>query len=152
MWSASVEQLEGERAVRVRVFRNGLPITYGQTVALWQEDETLRRFMTRTLAELPMTGFCWETPPLHASTAGQAFEFVAADCPDLERQPDPNAFAEQFRLAPCADVVDFLNLGRDALLVVPCPLGQPSAYGHFGAFLRRAPVAQIDALWIGLAP
>jgi hypothetical protein len=44
-------------------------------------------------------------------------------------------------------VVEFPNLGNDALMVVPCPLAPPSAYAHIGAFVRQAPEAQRHALW-----
>jgi hypothetical protein len=44
-------------------------------------------------------------------------------------------------------VVSFANLGGDATLVVPCPLADPSAYGHLAAFVRLAPERQRDALW-----
>ena len=32
-------------------------------------------------------------------------------------------------------------------MVVPCPLADPSAYGHLAAFIRHAPEEQRDALW-----
>lgn len=44
-------------------------------------------------------------------------------------------------------MVAFPNLGKDAILVVPCPRGSPSAYGHLAAFVRQAPKDQTHALW-----
>jgi hypothetical protein len=41
----------------------------------------------------------------------------------------------------------FPNLGRDAIMVVPCPLAASSAYGHLAAFVREAPDSQWHALW-----
>ena len=46
-----------------------------------------------------------------------------------------------------AEVVTFANLGRDAILVVPCPVAEFSAYGHLAAFVRFAPEQQRHALW-----
>lgn len=44
-------------------------------------------------------------------------------------------------------MLDFPNLGGDALLVVPAP-GEPlSAYPHIGTFVRHAPREQRDRLW-----
>ena len=43
--------------------------------------------------------------------------------------------------------MSFANLGRDAFLVVPCPTGRLSAYGHLAAFLRGAQEEQKHALW-----
>ena len=81
------------------------------------------------------------------ASAALAFEFVVLDDPGLARHPDPDAFAEHFRGAPESGVVTFPNLRGDAQLVVPCPLADPSAYGHLAAFVREAPAVQQDALW-----
>ena len=43
-------------------------------------------------------------------------------------------------------MVSFANRGGDAILVVPCPLVEPSAYGHLAAFVRLAPERQRQAL------
>jgi hypothetical protein len=40
-----------------------------------------------------------------------------------------------------------MNLGGDAILIVPCPVAEPSAYGHLAAFVRLAPERQRQALW-----
>jgi hypothetical protein len=69
------------------------------------------------------------------------------DSPGLARTPDAAAFAEHFRGEVEGGVVEFPNLGKDAFMVVPCPLGPPSAYGHLAAFVREAPEAQQHALW-----
>ena len=39
------------------------------------------------------------------------------------------------------------NLGGDALLIAPSPVGPPEAYPHLAAFLRLAPEAQVRSLW-----
>ena len=44
-------------------------------------------------------------------------------------------------------VAAFPKLGRDAILVVPCPVADRAAYGHLGSFVRLAPEDQRDALW-----
>src|SRR5262249_39566823 len=60
---------------------------------------------------------------------------------------DVTSFAEHVARGGAGGVVEFANLSRDAILVVPCPRGPPSAYGHIGAFVRQAPEAQRHALW-----
>ena len=45
------------------------------------------------------------------------------------------------------DVETFSNLGRDAVMVVPCPVGSDSAYGHLASFTRDAPEPQQHELW-----
>src|SRR5262249_13567392 len=75
------------------------------------------------------------------------FEFVILDSPGLARSPDKNAFSEHFGSEVEGGVVEFPNLGKDAIMVVPCPIAVPSAYGHLAAFVRQAPEAQQHALW-----
>jgi hypothetical protein len=65
-----------------------------------------------------------------------------------ERTPDRRAFAAQFVDAGNADgIAAFENLGGDAFLVAPCPLGPETDYAHIAAFTRGAPAAQQHALW-----
>ena len=84
-------------------------------------------------------------PPV-AGTLSRPFEFVVLDSPGLTRRPEPEAFAEHFAGAG-ADVVVFANLGGDAVMVVPCPVAEPSAYGQLAAFVRHTPEAQRQAFW-----
>lgn len=115
-------------------------------IAAWRTDAEFRTFFNTLLANTPFTAFRWETPGVTSDTLSRPFEFVVLDDPDLDRQPDPDSFAEHFRRAE-ADVVTFPNLGRNATLIVPCSLVDHSAYGHLAAFVRHAPEAQRDALW-----
>ena len=59
---------------------------------------------------------------------------------------EPEAFAE-FLTCSTSSVATFHNLGKDALLVSPCAVGDLSVYPHFAAFIRGAPEAQIVDLW-----
>jgi hypothetical protein len=63
------------------------------------------------------------------------------------RKPDPAAFGERFRERPELAVLEFANLGGDAVMVVPRPLGRPDVYGHLAAFVRGAPEVQRTLLW-----
>src|SRR5262249_17430215 len=94
------------------------------------------------------SAFRWETPALCSATLERPFEFVLLDSPGLASKPDPVAFASYFKAKTAADgVVAFPNLRKDAILVVPCPRGPVSAYGHLAAFVRGAPEPQQHALW-----
>jgi hypothetical protein len=99
------------------------------------------------LADAPYSAFRWETPPITCSSADRPFEFALLNSPELETKPDPDAFAKHFASRAGDDVVSFPNLSHDALLVVPRPLGQASAYKHIAAFVREAPEAQRHLLW-----
>lgn len=148
MWSTRREELSSGRVLKFAVELDGKPIAFRDVLQRWQVDTKFREFFIGLLAQAPFMAFRWETPPLSEANAQQPFEFVLLDSPDLPRQPDPDAFAEHFRSAAAPQtVVTFLNLGRDAVLVVPRPIADVSAYGHLTAFVREAPEAQKHALW-----
>jgi len=145
MWSTRIEDLGRGRVVNVD-FENR-PAKYSEVLHWWQDDAVFRTFFIALLADAPFSAFRWETPPITAASVGRPFEFVLLDSPGLASQPEPEAFAEHFRGPHNGDVVSFPNLNNDAILVVPCPLGPLSAYGHLAAFVREAPRAQNHSLW-----
>jgi hypothetical protein len=147
MWSSRTETLAAGRVLRVALALDSSPVSYAEVLQRWQQDEDFRSWFIDLLAVAPFSPFRWETPPITAKTADRLFEFVLLDSPELARRPDPGAFAEHFRGANTTRVVEFPNLGKDAILVVPCPDGRSSAYGHLAAFIRQAPERQKHALW-----
>ena len=112
----------------------------------WQCDAGFRSLFNGLLADARFTSFRWETPAVTAATATRLFECVLLNSPGLERRPEPEAFANHFSGAE-APVVSFTNLGGDAILIVPCPIAEPSAYGHLASFARLAPERQRQSLW-----
>jgi hypothetical protein len=146
MWTARSEQLANCRTIKVAIDLDSSPVSYAEVLRCWQDDADFRAMFLGLLADSPFAAFRWETPPITTSTATRAFEFVLLDSPGLATSPDPKAFAEHFRDAD-QGVVEFPNLGKDAIMVVPCPSGALCAYGHLGAFVRQAPEPQRHALW-----
>jgi hypothetical protein len=147
MWQCTPERLAGSKAQRYVPQRDGEAIPYRDAVRLWQHDESFRSFFISLLASSELPGYRWETPPLTTATVDRPFEFVLLDAVGLDRAPEPKAFAEQFGSAANRPVVTFPNLGNDAVLVVPTPLGAPAAYVHLAGFVRHAPTAQVHELW-----
>ena len=157
MWTTCSKQLANGRVIRVTVNLGSTPVSYAETLHLWQIDANFRTFFIGLLAESPFSAFRWETPPITAATASRPFEFIMLDSPGLASTPDAGAFAEHESRGVELGVVEFANLGKDAIMVVPClngpnpkslyPTGPVSAYGHLGAFVRYAPEWQKHALW-----
>jgi hypothetical protein len=146
MWTTHVHDSVRPGGVRVAL-RNGTDFAvYAEVMEAWRADEQFRSWFSAVLAGIPFRAFRWETPPVSTRTATQPFEFVALDSPGLLSPPDPEAFEEHFRDRP-EPVVTFPNLGGDAIMVVPCPVGPTSAYAHLAAFVRGAPDTQRSALW-----
>jgi hypothetical protein len=147
-WSAGCERSGDGRVLRILIQKRSVPITFSEALRCWQDDAGFRSFFLRLLSDVPFSAFRWETPAVTRESAHRPFEFVALNSPELSSTPDASAFAEHFRNAKTDDgVVAFSNLGRDAVLVVPCPVGPESAYGHIASFVREAPAPQKHALW-----
>jgi hypothetical protein len=146
MWSAEVSEIGRRGTLRFAIHRDASAVTYADVLASWQTDPEFCGWFNDVLAGVPFAAFRWETPPVSEATSARPFEFVVLDSPALAREPTPRAFAEQFE-SEAADVLAFSNLGGDAIMIVPRPLADDSAYGHLGAFVRDAPTRQRLALW-----
>ena len=147
MWTSRSEEPTEGRVLKVAIDLDGSPVPYAEVLSRWQKDGDFRSFFIALLADAPFSAFRWETPPITKATANRPFEFVLLDSPGLAANPDPSAFAEHFTGDVTGDVIEFPNLGNDAVMVVPCPIGPSSAYGHLAAFVRQAPDTQRHALW-----
>ena len=125
------------------------PLTFAEVIGLLENNAEFRSFFTRTIQQAGYDSYFWEVPPVTSSTVNQPFEFVVVEGASLEfLRPDPKPFAGHFAARVGASVIDFPNLGGDALLVVPTPASSDThCYAHLGRFLREAPPAQVDAFW-----
>lgn len=138
MWGFRSEKLPDNHGLRFVVDLDARPATFADVLRVWQDDAGFRSLFNSLLADAPYIAFRWETPAVTTATVSRPFEFVLLDSPGLAHRPDPEAFAEHFGGAE-AGVSVFPNLGGDAVMVVPCPLAEPAAYGHLAAFVRLAP-------------
>ncbi|KAJ1450400.1 hypothetical protein M885DRAFT_532454 [Pelagophyceae sp. CCMP2097] len=120
------------------------PLTWEQILRAWR-DEAFAGFFSKCLADTPFDSFFWECPGLNVHALAREFEFVTVRAHGFA-PASPADFAGHLQQCT-APVVAFPNLGRDAMLVAPCPVGDRAAYGHLAAFVRRAPVPQQVALW-----
>lgn len=82
----------------------------------------------------------WECAPRFSASDPVRFVLLPSDAV-AALSADPSAFRGHFSDEP---VSAFWNLGRDSRLVAPAPFG---AYPHLQAFLDRASLHAIDALW-----
>jgi hypothetical protein len=151
MWTSFVVTLKSKPIQKISVFSHKRRITYSEVIELWQDNKEFCSFFSSLLAYAPFSAYFWETPPITLSTVNKPFEFVLVDSPQLAGvQPDSSSFREYFQSARSSvgeEVITFPNLGNDALLVVPCPLAENSAYCHIASFVREAPQSQQHALW-----
>ena len=121
-------------------------MTFSQVISAWRTDDSFVAEWVARLAEIPVDAYCFETPPLTKQMLTEPFECVFIDSPLLARQEaDPQPFQEHFR-KPHGSVA-FQSLGKDALLVAPCPENESTCYTHLAAFLRSASKEEARQLW-----
>jgi hypothetical protein len=145
MWSSRTNKLTN--GLMFFMDLDGKPASFADVLRGWQSDAGFRSMYNDLLAGSPYSAFRWETPPATSATLSRSFEFVLLDSPSLTRTPDSEAFAEYFQKSSETEVVEFSNLGGDAILIVPRPNASPSTYVHLASFVREAPESQRHALW-----
>src|SRR5215471_13148068 len=104
-------------------------MTFSQVISLWRDDETFVAEWVTRLAAIPFDAYCFETPPLTRQMLSRPFECVFVESPALARlEADAEPFFEHFRES--GGSVAFPSLGKDALLIVPCPVNDSTCYTH----------------------
>ncbi len=128
---------------------DGVNIDFKRAMEKLEQDENFRNTIIDVLENSPFDGFFWETPPVNSNNFERPFEFVLVGSRYLPQlQPEQQTFSKYYDLPTSFEgIVTFLNLGKDALLVVPCPLVEASAYPHLATFIHGAPKEQIHHLW-----
>lgn len=148
MWTYTSEQTSKPNTLKIAISQQGKPLHFEQVIAGWQDSADFRSFYINMLAEVAFPAYFWEMPAITAATLNRPhefpYEFIVADSPSLASvRPDSTAFASHFHTATADEsVIAFENLGGDAMLVAPCPVGYENAYPHLAAFVCNAPVEQ----------
>ena len=148
--TASLEPtVHGRRDVHTVHLRRGTTtLTWSDFAAGLANDPQLRDAFSHALANAPLDAFFWECVPVSRDTRDQPFHSVLLDAPTLAGAPaDTVSFADKLQGTAAPQVRTFLNLGKDAWLVVPAPADQPNSHVHLASFLRSASKAQIHRLW-----
>jgi hypothetical protein len=142
-----------EKVIKYQLFENDKLLLFSEVIQKWKKEADFRKFYTSILANSPFEGLFWEHPPLTVANLTQNYEFVLYEGNRMKSlNPDIHSFSEYFsQTTDFEGVVSFMNLGKNALLVVPCPISQAENYPHLAAFVRQAPEAQIDNLWQAVA-
>ena len=131
-----------------QIKRNGQELTYKEVLNLWETDNAFIDFYISIFKKCGFSSYVWETPPVSTNSIDQAFEFVLIKTPEYTNRPDLFTFRAFFNSdSPNYGVVTFLNLGKDATLVVPSPYRDDSNYSNLAYFYREAPIEQQKAIW-----
>lgn len=140
-------EIISSREHKYRLLHHDKPLAYGEALTRFRTDTEFLALFIAILREADFKKFRFETPPVTLATLNRDFEFVLTDAPWLPNTPNFSDFRDYFHNKNEDGVITFHNLGRDALLVVPTPLGEDSAYPHIASFMRLAPEQQVQRLW-----
>ena len=133
-------------AIRFRILQDKQLLSFQEIFLLWSNSIEFRTFYIELLATSPFPAFYWEHPGLRTSLLTQPYEFVVLISNSLEKRAlNKTAFADFFHTEEL--VVDFDNLGKNARLVVPTPLGEIADNKHLGKFIRTNKSAQQQLLF-----
>ncbi len=123
-------------------------LTFGQVMELLSENLSFRNYFIDVLKDIPFEAYFWETPPVRKNDLDIPFEFVVLQSKHLSQiPPDRRSFSRYFnQKTDFEDVVSFMNLGKDALLIVPSPT-ENNDYPHLAAFMALAPKEQLLSFW-----
>lgn len=148
MWTAKIQKLQSNNTQKyILEDQDGKILSFGTVLDLWQFSEDFRTYFISLLKEAPYKAFFWETPAIRKRDLKKPFEFVLVNSLRLPTvQAERRAFSKHFEAAS-EDIISFMNLGKDARLIVPCPLDDDLDYPHLAAFIRNAPDYQIHDFW-----
>jgi len=147
MWKTESELSPNKRIIKFIITESGSQLRFSDVLSLLCESADFRHYFSEELLSVPFKAFRWETPPVTTASIERKFEYVIIDSPELLQMPDIATFSKYFQSHTVDDVAVFPNLGKDAIMVVPCPITKDSAYAHIAEFLRNSPEQQRDLLW-----
>ena len=127
-------------------------LTFKDVLELWADvaqcGNLFLGFHCQVLTDVPYAAYKWETPAVDIDRLERPFEFVALNAPRLDRPEDRTAFQKQFAAAgDDRATVAFSNLGKNAVLVVPCPSMPGTNHCHLASFLRTCHASDESSLW-----
>jgi len=137
---------QNEHTVRFRLKENESYLSFKEVFNLWQQNVEFVKFYKNELLNLKYQAFYWEHPALNKGFLNKRYECILQRSRPLEHLPiDERSFRDY--LFQEAAVTDFMNLGKDARLVIPTKKTDKEIYNHFGKFLRFAAEEQIIAVF-----
>jgi len=144
---------ENENTFKYELYHDTKPVSVKQAVNLLYNSNKFRNSFIKELSDAPFEAFFFETPPVDAKSYDKlSFEFVLVKSKGLpSKYADADAFREHFD-TDCT-IAKFSNLGRDALMIAPCPLmdTESNHYVHLASFVRFGKAEQVHQLWRSVA-
>ncbi len=133
---------QSENIVRFRLKRGEQYLSFEDVFKLWENNPEFIAFYTDELIKLDYPAFYWEHPAISKEFLPKKYECILQRSQPLEHLPsNENAFKNY--LDSKEQVADFMNLGKNARLVVPTKKTEDEIYNHIGKFIRLANKEQV---------
>ncbi|MEM9328132.1 MAG: hypothetical protein AAGA85_20870, partial [Bacteroidota bacterium] len=134
------------RTIKFEIRLGKVVLTFDEVIKLFINSEEFKNQLTKTLVQVPFAGFFWEVRPIKKSETNSRFQFVVVNGRRLcDLRADPKRFEGYFEKD--VPVASFLNLGKDAKLIVPSNQDANTNYAHLAAFLKTGNSEQINEFW-----
>ena len=141
--SYSIEILEQqEKTIKFHLKQDDNYLSFQDVFKLWKQSSGFIEFYINELIALGYTAFYWEHPAINSNLLDKRYECIILKSIPLETLPiNERAFKDY--IVSNELVVDFMNLGKNARLIVPTKATNKEIYNHIGKFIRQADKAQI---------
>ena len=107
-------------------------VCYRQFLHKIQSEESFRREFINVLKNSRFETYFFETPKVTKQSLDDKFEFILSAADELKNvRADKVTFQDYFRKCSDSTVITFPNLGKNAVLVVPCPVVEDSKLEHW---------------------
>jgi len=128
--------------VRFRLKKDGQYLSFEEVFQLLENNSVFIEFYKDQLIKINFPAFYWEHPAMKKEFSGKKYECILQRSRPLEHLPiNESAFKDYIHLNEQA--TDFMNLGKNARLVVPTKRSDKEIYNHMGKFIRFAEKEQI---------
>ncbi len=143
MWSFQ-EKIVDSDFYFYTIQKEGKIITVQQFFEYLSSSREFILFYNQLLKDNPFEAYSWECISL--ANPNKEYEFALVNNKLLTRK-SPNFAPFQSYFSSTEKVVSFENLGKNAELVVPCPV-EKNDFTHLAKFVRSGLTEHIVALWM----
>jgi hypothetical protein len=133
---------QNENTVRFRLKKEYQNLSFKEVFKLWRDNADFIEFYKDELIKLNYQAFYWEHPAIKEAFLDKNYECILQRSKPLEHLAS-NESAFKDYLDSKEKVVDFMNLGKNARLIVPTKKTDRAIYNHLGLFIRLAEKEQI---------
>ncbi len=135
-----------ENSVHFSIKNGAGYLTFEEVFNLWETSDEFILFYREKLLGMNFPAFYWEHPAVNEELLGKKYECIVQRSKPLETLPiNENAFRSFIHNDQ--GVADFMNLGKDARLVIPTKKTDKEIYNHMSKFLEFGDNEQIIAVF-----